>query len=136
MSPSGFPSQIFNDSMLNFETVKYFDGTAHEEATYDRALMSYQDAALRTQYSLAALNFGQNLIFSAGFSASLLLVANEAMAGRMTVGDVVMVRTAVLQCCSHCAASLSQRTLASARPLAQTPSLSLALSLTLAQPSA
>ena len=55
-------------------------------------MQAYQDAALRTQYSLAMLNFGQNLIFSAGFSASLLLVANEAMAGRMTVGDVVMVR--------------------------------------------
>ena len=68
--------------MLNFETVKYFDGTAHEEATYDAKLQACRDAALRTQYSLAMLNFGQNLIFSAGFSASLLLVANEVMAGR------------------------------------------------------
>ena len=68
--------------MLNFETVKYFDGTAHEEAAYDAKLQACRDAALRTQYSLAMLNFGQNLIFSAGFSASLLLVANEVVAGR------------------------------------------------------
>ena len=83
--------------MLNFETVKYFDGTAHEEKTYDAKLQAYQDAALRTQYSLAMLNFGQNLIFSMGLSASLLLVANEAMAGRMSVGDVVMVHGLIFQ---------------------------------------
>ena len=76
-------AQVFTDSMLNFETVKYFDGTAHEEKTYDAKLQAYQDAALRTQYSLAMLNFGQNLIFSMGLSASLLLVANEV---RVRVG--------------------------------------------------
>lgn len=90
-------AQVFTDSMLNFETVKYFDGTAHEEATYDAKLQAYQEAALRTQYSLAMLNFGQNLLFSMGFSASLLLVANEAMAGRMSVGDVVMVHGLIFQ---------------------------------------
>ena len=90
-------AQVFNDSMLNYETVKYFDGTAHEEARYDRALAAYQAAALRTQYSLSALNFGQNLIFSTGFSVSLLLVAHEVMAGRMTVGDVVMVHGLIFQ---------------------------------------
>ena len=90
-------AQVFTDSMLNFETVKYFDGTAHEEKTYDAKLQAYQDAALRTQYSLAMLNFGQNLIFSMGLSASLLLVANEAMAGRMSVGDVVMVHGLIFQ---------------------------------------
>jgi ABC-type transport system involved in Fe-S cluster assembly fused permease/ATPase subunit len=45
-------------------------------------LQAYQEAALRTQYSLAMLNFGQNLLFSMGFSASLLLVANEVSHGR------------------------------------------------------
>ena len=75
--------------MLNFETVKYFDGTAHEEKTYDAKLQAYQDAALRTQYSLAMLNFGQNLIFSMGLSASLLLVANEV---RVRVGVTVRAR--------------------------------------------
>ena len=70
-------SARFTDSLLNYETIKYFDATAIEEARYDAALENYQRAATRTQLSLAALNFGQSLIFSSGLSASLLLAANE-----------------------------------------------------------
>ena len=102
--------------MLNFETVKYFDGTAHEEKTYDAKLQAYQDAALRTQYSLAMLNFGQNLIFSMGLSASLLLVANEV---RVRVRVRVRIRVRV-----RVAGTLLTLT------LTLTPTLTLTLTLT------
>ena len=59
-------SQIFNDSMINYETVKYFDATAHEERRYDHALASYEKAAITTQLTLAGLNFGQSAILPAG----------------------------------------------------------------------
>ena len=90
-------AQVFNDSMLNYETVKYFDATAHEERRYDEALGEYKAAALRTQYTLSGLNFGQNVIFSGGFALSLWLVAHQAAAGGMSVGDVVMVHGLIFQ---------------------------------------
>ena len=90
-------SQRFTDSMLNFETVKYFDATAHEERRYDQALEKYMGAAIKTQLTLAGLNFGQACIFSTGLGLSMCLAANEVAAGRMSVGDVVMVHGLVFQ---------------------------------------
>ena len=90
-------SQRFTDSMLNFETVKYFDATKLEEARYDEALAKYEAAAITTQLTLAGLNFGQAAIFSTGLGLSMMLAANEVAAGRMSVGDVVMVQGLVFQ---------------------------------------
>jgi len=90
-------SQIFNDSMINYETVKYFDATAHEERRYDDALASYERAAITTQLTLAGLNFGQSAIFSAGLGLSMMLAAQEVTAGRMSIGDVVMVQGLIFQ---------------------------------------
>jgi ABC-type transport system involved in Fe-S cluster assembly fused permease/ATPase subunit len=90
-------SQRFTDSMLNYETVKYFDATAREEVRYDAALGKYESAAITTQLTLAGLNFGQAAIFSLGLGGTMMLAASEAAAGRMSVGDVVMVHGLVFQ---------------------------------------
>ena len=90
-------SQRFTDSMLNYETVKYFDATAHEERRYDAALEKYMGAAIKTQLTLAGLNFGQTAIFSTGLGFAMMLAASEVVAGRMSVGDVVMVQGLIFQ---------------------------------------
>ena len=90
-------AQSFVDSLLNFETVKYFDATAHEERRYDASLSTYRQAALKTAGSLALLNFGQSVIFSGGLATCLVLAAQEVAAGTMTIGDVVMVHGLVFQ---------------------------------------
>lgn len=86
-------SQRFTDSLLNYETIKYFDATLHEANRYDEALVKYQKAAITTQLTLAGLNFGQSAIFSAGLGLTMMLAAQECTAGRMTVGDVVSMCT-------------------------------------------
>lgn len=68
----------FTDSLLNYETVHYFGAAGPESDQFDAAASAYQRASLNTALSLAALNFGQSVIFSAGVSATLLLAANEA----------------------------------------------------------
>jgi len=90
-------SQRFTDALLNYETIKYFDASEHEARRYDEALSKYEAASLRTQHSLAWLNFGQSLIFSTGLSLSMLLASHEVLAGRMSVGDVVMVNGLLFQ---------------------------------------
>ena len=90
-------AQSFVDSLINFETVKYFDATAHEERRYDASLSTYRQAALKTAGSLALLNFGQSVIFSGGLATCLVLAAQEVAAGTMTIGDVVMVHGLVFQ---------------------------------------
>jgi ATP-binding cassette subfamily B (MDR/TAP) protein 7 len=83
------------DSLLNHETVKYFNNEEHEVARYDKCLQGYQEASLKTNSSLSFLNFGQNLIFSCGLTAVMFLAANEIAQGKMTVGDMVMVNVSV-----------------------------------------
>lgn len=85
------------DSLINYETVKYFNNEQHEIDRYDEVLQKYQAASLKTTTSLAFLNFGQNLIFSASLSAIMLLAARKIMAGEMTVGDLVMVNGLLFQ---------------------------------------
>jgi ATP-binding cassette subfamily B (MDR/TAP) protein 7 len=58
---------------------------------YDKSLKTYEQASLKTSHSLAMLNFGQNAIFSAALSTIMIMAAKEISAGRMTVGDMVMV---------------------------------------------
>lgn len=85
------------DSLINFETVKYFNNEKYEAEFYDKVLKKYEDASLKTSSSLAMLNFGQNVIFSVALSAIMVLAANEIAMGRMTVGDLVMVNGLLFQ---------------------------------------
>jgi ATP-binding cassette, subfamily B, heavy metal transporter len=85
------------DAMLNYETVKYFANEAHEAARYDRALAAYERAAVRSQATLSALNIGQGTIIAGGLVGVMVLAADGVAAGRMTVGDFVLVNTYLIQ---------------------------------------
>ncbi|XP_027333793.1 ABC transporter B family member 25, mitochondrial isoform X3 [Abrus precatorius] len=85
------------DSLINYETVKYFNNEDYEADNYDKYLKRYEDAALKTQRSLALLNFGQNVIFSTALSTAMVLCSHGIMNGTMTVGDLVMVNGLLFQ---------------------------------------
>ena len=85
------------DSLLNFETVKYFSAEQREADRYDGAMRGYEEAALKTSYSLAFLNFGQSLIITLGLIAVLVMAANAVQAGTMSVGDFVIVNAYMIQ---------------------------------------
>ncbi len=85
------------DSLLNYETVKYFGNEAHEARRYDRALMFYQRAAVSSQQSLSLLNIGQGLIIAAGLVTVMVLAGRGVVAHRMTLGDFVLVNTFLIQ---------------------------------------
>ena len=85
------------DSLLNYETVKYFGNEALEARRYDEALTRYQEAAIISQGSMSLLNVGQALIISAGLITLMIKAAQGIAAGQMTVGDFVLVNTYLLQ---------------------------------------
>ncbi|AXI54505.1 ATM1-type heavy metal exporter (plasmid) [Pseudoseohaeicola sp. NH-UV-7] len=85
------------DSLLNYETVKYFGAEAREAARYDVAMRQYESAALKTSYSLAFLNFGQSLLITAGLIGVMVMAALGVQQGALTVGDFVMVNAYMLQ---------------------------------------
>ncbi|WP_293449516.1 ABC transporter ATP-binding protein/permease [Planktotalea sp.] len=85
------------DSLLNFETVKYFGAEAREARRYDSAMELYQVAALKTSYSLAFLNFGQSFLITTGLVVVMVLAAMGVQAGTMTVGDFVLVNAYMVQ---------------------------------------
>jgi ATP-binding cassette, subfamily B, heavy metal transporter len=85
------------DSLLNYETVKYFGNEAHETARFDAALARYERAAVQSQVSLNMLNLGQAAIIALGLAAIMLLAAEGVRAGQMTVGKFVLVNTYLMQ---------------------------------------
>ena len=85
------------DSLLNYETVKYFNNERHEAARYDESLTRYERAYARSEVSLNALNAGQALIMSAGLMVVMLLAGQGIANGTMTVGDFVMVNVYLIQ---------------------------------------
>lgn len=85
------------DSLLNFETVKYFGNEDHEAARFDSALRGYEHAAVRSGGSLALLNIGQGAIIAVGLILAMIMAAYGIQAGRMTVGDFVMVNSYLIQ---------------------------------------
>lgn len=85
------------DSLLNFETVKYFGNEGHETRRFDTALKSYEKAAVDSRVSLSALNSGQAIIISIGVVAIMVMAAMGVVAGVMTLGDFVMVNAYLIQ---------------------------------------
>jgi ATP-binding cassette subfamily B protein len=85
------------DSLLNFETVKYFGAEGREAERYDRAMEGYEKAANLTNYSLAFLNFGQSFLITAGLVIVMVMAALGVQRGELTVGDFVMVNAYVVQ---------------------------------------
>ena len=85
------------DSLLNYETVKYFGAEKREAPRYDKAMAGYEAAALKTSYSLAWLNSGQSLIISAGLVGVLILAVLGVESGDLSVGDFVTVNALMIQ---------------------------------------
>ena len=85
------------DSLLNYETVKYFGAEGREVARYDGAMRAYAAAALKTAYSLAFLNFGQSVLITLGLIGVMVLAAIGVQDGTLTVGDFVMVNAYMIQ---------------------------------------
>ena len=85
------------DSLLNFETVKYFGNEEHEAERFDGAMRGYEDASVKSQTSLALLNTGQAVVISIGLTLVMYLAAIGITDGVMTIGDFVMVNTYLIQ---------------------------------------
>ena len=85
------------DSLINFETVKYFGNEIHETKRYDLAQRGYEEAAVRSRTSLSLLNIGQGIIISVGLTAVMWMAAGGIVNGTMTVGDFVLVNTYLMQ---------------------------------------
>lgn len=85
------------DSLLNFETVKYFNAEGMEAKRYDAAMQKYEVAAVSTNYSLAFLNFGQAVLITGGLVLVMAMAAMGVQSGDLTVGDFVMVNAYMIQ---------------------------------------
>ena len=85
------------DSLLNFETVKYFSAEERESTRYDMSMRAYQRAAIKTSYSLGFLNFGQSLLITTGLVIVMIMAAIGVENGELTVGEFVGVNTYMIQ---------------------------------------
>src|SRR6056297_706877 len=85
------------DSLLNFETVKYFGAETREAERYDISMRAYEGAAIKTATSLAMLNFGQSLIITSGLLTVMVMAALGVQNGTLSVGDFVMVNAYMIQ---------------------------------------
>jgi ABC-type transport system involved in Fe-S cluster assembly fused permease/ATPase subunit len=85
------------DSLINYETVKYFGNEQHELARYNASLEQWEDAAVKSQTSMSALNVGQASIIAAGVTLVMLLASQGVVAGTLTIGDLVLINAFLLQ---------------------------------------
>ncbi len=85
------------DSLINYETVKYFNNEAFEAARYDKSLLNWQEAAIRSQTSLSVLNVGQSLIIAVAVTLMVWQAVAGVQAGTMTLGDLVLVNAFLIQ---------------------------------------
>lgn len=95
-----FDSQANNqavDSLINYETVKYFNNEHLELQRYDKTLGQWEEAAVKSQTSMSLLNFGQSSIIAIGVTCIMLFAANGVVQGTMSIGDLVMVNAFLLQ---------------------------------------
>ncbi len=85
------------DSLLNYETVKYFNNEKHEALRYDASLAQYESAAVKSKQLMSLLNIGQGIIISIGLVVVMVMAAYEVIALKMSVGDFVLVNTYLIQ---------------------------------------
>ena len=85
------------DGMLNYETVKYFTNEAYELERYDHTLSKWEHAAIKSQSSMSALNFGQGAVIAVGVTFMMIYAAQGVVDGVMTLGDLVLVNAMMLQ---------------------------------------
>jgi ATP-binding cassette subfamily B protein len=85
------------DSLLNYETVKYFSAEQREAERYDKSMARYEEASVKAYTSLAVLNAGQAVIFTFGLAAAMVMCAYEIQAGTKTVGDFVLINAMMIQ---------------------------------------
>ena len=85
------------DSLINYETVKYFGNEDYEAGRYDRHMLNWEKASIKSQVSLALLNCGQGVIIGLGLTLLMIMAAQGVVAGTMTLGDFVMVNAFLIQ---------------------------------------
>jgi ABC-type transport system involved in Fe-S cluster assembly fused permease/ATPase subunit len=85
------------DSLINYETVKYFNNEAFEVRRYDETLARWEDSAIKSQTSMSALNFGQGAIIAAGVTVIMLFATRGVLHGHMSLGDLVLINAFLLQ---------------------------------------
>jgi len=85
------------DSLLNYETVKYFNNENYEANRYDENMERWESAAIRNQTSLSVLNGGQSVIIAVGVTALMIMASQGVVSGKMTIGDLVLVNAFLLQ---------------------------------------
>ena len=85
------------DSLINYETVKYFGNEPHEVARYDASLEEWEDAAVKSQTSLSALNVGQATIIALGVTSIMILASSGVVEGELSIGDLVLINAFLLQ---------------------------------------
>ncbi len=85
------------DSLINYETVKYFGNEAYEHRRYSDTLKEWEDAAIKSQTSMSGLNIGQGVMIAVGVTLIMILASQQVIAGTMTLGDLVLVNAFMLQ---------------------------------------
>ena len=85
------------DSLMNYETVKYFNNDKHEITRYRDTMLQWEEAAVKSQGTMSMLNFGQAAIIAIGVTGIMILAAQGVISGRLTLGDLVLINTMMLQ---------------------------------------